>query len=157
MSFAPTAVTSVVEISVTSSDGAHNSPRAGNQLTITPTTTPQNNKNLLPTDSSPSSRIRLGNRKSPTSPFAAANLSVPCSTLASPYTEPRRHVQSIVASPNKISSLGANLVAGLKKAATSGDIEAQFNLAMSYSYGQGLEQNFEKAIEIRDELKKLRS
>ena len=147
MSLVPTAVSSNIEVSVTPSKSTHASPRGGNKLTTTPSSTPQNNKELLAIDASPVSKFRLFNRKSPTSPLVAAKWLAPHSPLTSPYTEPRFRVPSSAGSPIKISSVGTSLVTKLNEAALLGDVDAQFNLAMSYSFGKGIDQNFEKALD----------
>ncbi len=147
MSLVPTAVSSKVEISVTPSDSTHASPRSSNKLTTTPRLTPQNNKKLLAIDASPLSKFRLFNCKSPTSPLGAAKWLAQPSPLASHYTEPRFRVPSSAGSPIKISSVVTSLVTTLEEAALLGDVDAQFNLAMSYSFGKGVDQNFEKALD----------
>jgi TPR repeat protein len=115
-------------------------------VATTPTSTPQNNKKTLPTTSSPASKIRLFNRSSPNSPLAAAVRSAPRSPLVSPYTEPRLRVRSLAGSPNNSSAIGVGVLTALTEAAMSDDVDAQFNLAMSYSFGKGVDQNFEKAL-----------
>jgi uncharacterized protein len=147
MSLVPTAVSSNIEVSVTPSSSTHASPRGDNKLTTTPRSTPQNNKELLAIDASPLSKFRLFNRNSPISPLVAAKWLAPHSPLTSPYTEPRFRVPSSAGNPINISSVGASLVTTLNEAALLGDVDAQFNLAMSYSFGKGVDQNLEKALD----------
>ena len=146
MSLVPTAVPSVVTSSVTPTDAIQVSPRGSSSVATTPTSTAQNNKKPLSITSSPASKIRLFSRSSPNSPLAAAVRSAPRSPLVSPFTEPRLRVRSPAGSPNNSSAIEVGVLTALTEAAMSDDVDAQFNLAMSYSFGKGVDQNFEKAL-----------
>ena len=148
MSLVPTAVPTAVVISVTSSDTSHTAHTTPNRNLRAITTKHSKQKEiteLLSVTASPVSNIRIYTRPSPKSPFTPAVVSTASSPLALTNTEPRFKPRSPAESPVKISSIGSSLVTKLIEAAESGDVEAQFNLAMSYSFGEGVEQNFEKA------------
>lgn len=148
MSLVPTAVPTAVVISVTPSDTAHTARTTPNRNLIAVTTIHSKQKEtteLLSVTASPISNIRIYNRPSPKSPFTPALVSSANSPLALTNTEPRFKPRSPAESPVKISTIGSSLVTKLIEAADSGDVEAQFNLAMSYSFGDGVEQNFVKA------------
>jgi hypothetical protein len=83
--------------------------------------------------------------KSPKSPFySCSSFGFALAISSNSYRAPIQS-RSPAESPVKISTIGSSLVTKLKEAADSGDVEAQFNLAMSYSFGDGVEQNFVKA------------
>ena len=151
MSLVPTAIAPEVTISVTSLETAYTANTTPSRDHQAVTTTPSKQKNtteLLTVTASPVSTIRIYTRTSPKSPFTPSVVSAAHSPLASNHTEPRFKVISPAKSPVKISAIGSSLVNKLKEAAESGDVEAQFNLAMSYSFGDGVEQNFEKALSL---------
>jgi TPR repeat protein len=130
-------------------------PTVTNPSITTPTLTPPSELSLTPPHtkptgvctptSPPASRIKLFNRPKHNSPFTPDSRSAQSSPYASPYTEPSLRIRSTTASPIA-ASLGEELLASLTKAAESGNADAQFDLAMSYSFGKGVKQNFEAAL-----------
>lgn len=145
MSLVPIAVPTAVKISVTPSDTAHTTPIRNLIEVTTLHSTQIETTELLSVTASPVSNIRIYTRPSPKSPFNPEVVSSAHSPIALKNTEPRFKPRSPAESPVKIVSIGSSLVTKLIEAAESGDVEAQFNLAMSYSFGEGVEQNFEKA------------
>ena len=146
MSLVPTATPLVVTPSVAPLNTSLGSSRTSTTVATAGQSSSQTANELILTAQSPVSKNRLINRITPNSPFGSRTRSAPQSPLLSPYTEPRLRVRNSEKSRTVPTSIRADILMVLSEAAYAGDIDAQFNLGMSYSFGKGVEQNFEKAL-----------